>query len=42
MATYDLEQLDAQMGQQSIALRCWNTNTLQWDIYVDGLSTPMG
>ena len=36
---YDLEQFDAQLGQDRVALRCWNTNTLQWDIYVDGLST---
>jgi len=36
---YDLEQFDAQMGEDGFGLRCWNTNTLQWDIYVDGLST---
>ena len=36
---YDLEQFDAQMGEDGFGLRCWNTNTLQWDIYVGGLST---
>lgn len=36
---YDLEQFDAQFGEDGFGLRCWNTNSLQWDIYARGIST---
>ena len=38
-ANVDLQTLETQFGESKVGLDCWNTNTLQYDHYVDGLST---
>ena len=38
-ANIDLQTLENQFGESAVGLDCWNTNTLQYDHYVDGLST---
>ena len=38
-ANVDLQTLENQFGESAVGLDCWNTNTLQYDHYVDGLST---
>ncbi|MGB0150387.1 MAG: hypothetical protein ACPF87_05805 [Flavobacteriales bacterium] len=38
-ANASLNAIDAQFGDNNTSFRCWNTRTLQYDQYIDGLST---
>ena len=38
-ANANLNDIDAQFGANNTSFRCWNTRTLQFDQYIDGLST---